>query len=423
MLIHAILVGLLLVAPAAKPAPATGYTPEQARLLAVRVAQVDGYERLADLVLSAPLPDGKTVGAVLGPAGDREIALRLLLRSARVVGDPRVYSDGVAEVDVEIPADTVIEGMGGQEFGILRGLAVDGYLRATGRGAPLPDISPEMVKKAEATRLTEFVEIFPTGWDRVTAAGRVEAESRARIRAYAAMQELVRGIHISPSLTVAQVVTEAPAAARLDGFIRSLPVAGPVRLMPDRVAEADVAAPVRDLIRVLRGIRALKPGDTRWTDAQVDQLSVSLKTDRLVATGRGMPPLTDIRPAQDYVGSPATPMPDWAATVLEARGQARPPEDIESDVKNEDQARLLAARSAKVKAMADLGRQLDSVRLSDGRTVRERAAKDEAFRQDIATFLASARVTQSKALADGQQWEVTMRLPLIRLWEFSRPRS
>jgi hypothetical protein len=37
-------------------------------------------------------------------------------------------------------------------------------------------------------------------------------------------------------------------------------------------------------------------------------------------------------------------------------------------------------------------------------------------------FLASARIVKSEAAGDGRQWEVTLRLPLVRLWEFSRAR-
>jgi hypothetical protein len=434
ILVPAILVAAILVAAA----PGPQYAPEQARLLALRAAQADGYQRLADLVLGAPL-EGKTVGAVLGTAGDAEIALRVVLRSARIVGDPRVYSDGVAEVDLDIPVGAVIAAINGlapaepaepgkAEPGArkpinldgLRALAVDGYLRAGGRGAAPPDILPEMVKKAAALRLDAFAEMFPVGWEEVTAAGRVAAESRARVRAYAALGELLRGIHMNQTWTIGALAKGSPAAERLlDGFVRGLPLAGPVRLMPDRLAEVDVAAPVRDLIKVLVDIRATVPDDARWTRQQIDELSVQVQAERLGVTGRGMVPPAEARPPEALAAAPSAVLPDWAATVLEARGRAGRPEDIES----EDDARLLAARSAKARAMADLQKQLDAVRLDDGRTVRDRAAKDEVFRKDVLLLLAGARIADSKALDGGRQWEVTLRLPLLRLWELARLRS
>ena len=49
---------------------------------------------------------------MLGPGSDKEVALRLLVRSARAVGDPRVYSDGVTEVDVEIRVDAILKEVG-----------------------------------------------------------------------------------------------------------------------------------------------------------------------------------------------------------------------------------------------------------------------------------------------------------------------
>jgi hypothetical protein len=201
--------------------------------------------------------------------------------------------------------------------------------------------------------------------------------------------------------------------------MRSLPVAGATRMMPDRVAEVDVAVPVRDLIRVLKDVRAVAPADSRWPEDEVDQLSVNLKTDRLVATGHGMPPPDQVMPEEALPEAPAPPLPDWAAQVLEARGTAKPSEDIEDAA----QAQLLAARAAKARAASGLERQLDAVRLEDGQTVRQRAAKDEVFRRDIRTLLESAKVARHQAIAEGRQWEVVLRLPLVRLWEFSRPRE
>jgi len=429
---HIVILMIIVVVTAmpvvAAPAPVPTPTPEQVRGLALRVAQMDAYQKLADLILAAHASDSKTLGEVLGPAGDKEIALRVFLRSALVVGDPRVYSDGVAEVDVEIPFEAVVRtaaelcAQRPDAAGLkdLQAQVVDGYLRASGRGQAPDDLSPEAIKKVLAARPDEFVEIFPVGWERVTATGRVVAQRRARIRAYEAMKVLVRSIRVSPTSTVGDAFRGAPAAkALLDVFVSGLPLAGPPRLMPDRVAEVDVAASVRDFIKVLKDVRALGPGDARWTDEQIDQLSVNLKAERLTVMGRGMPPTDQVRPPEALAGEPGPPMPDWAATVLEGRGVAKRPDDVE----DEAEVRLLAARSAKARAAEQIERHLDEVRLDDGRTVRDRAAKDEVFRKDITTLLASARTVRYQVSSDGKQWEVVLRLPLVRLWEFSRPRE
>ena len=416
-------------APAAPAPAAPAWTPDQMKLLAIRAAQVNASSRLADRVLAARLADGLTVGAALGPAGDGEVALRLVLRSARLIGDPRVYSDGVAEVDVEVALDAVAQKVGQlcgakpdakTDLPDLRAQAMDGYLRVEGCGRPPRDITPERVRKVEAARPDELPEMFPAGWERVTALGRVEAVSRARVQAYAALASQVRGLRLGPTRTLGELVAGAPVAESiLDTYMRGLPVAGAPRMMPDRVAEVDVAAPVRDLIRVLKDVRAVAPADSRWPEDEVDQLSVNLKTDRLVATGHGMPLPDQVRPEEALPEAPAPPLPDWAAQVLESRGTAKPSEDIEDAA----QAQLLAARAAKARAASGLERQLDAVRLDDGQTVRQRAAKDEVFRRDIRTLLESAKVARHQTIAEGRQWEVVLRLPLVRLWEFSRPRE
>ena len=233
----------------------------------------------------------------------------------------------------------------------LRGQAFDGVLSASGRGTPPQDVPPDQAKRAAAATPEEFVQIYPVGWEGVTAAGRVEAESRARVRAYDAMGAAVRAIRLGPAGTLGAMVKDsAGAETLLDTFVRGLPLAGPVRLMPDRIAEADLAAPIRDLIKVLRDIRAMTPQDPRWAETRIDELSVALKTDRVLVTGRGMPPPEGLRPADALAEPPSAPLPDWAAAVLEAKARARLPEDIE----NPDQARLLAARAAKAKALEDL---------------------------------------------------------------------
>jgi len=412
---------------AAAPRPA--YTPAQERLLAVRAAQADGYRRLADAILASRLADGKAVASAIPPAGDAEVALRVFLRSARMVGDPRLYSDGVAEADIEISLESVAQkvgqlcgaaAVGPAALADLRGQAVDGFLRVSGRGRAPSDLPPDAVGRAETARQDEPVEMFPAGWEQVTGRGRIGAERRARVAAYAAMGELVRGVQVSPTARVGQLAAGSAAAeALLDVFIRGLPVTGPPRLMPDGVAEVDVAAAVRDLLKVLRDVRALAPDDARWTDDQIDQLSVRLKTDRFLVTGHGMPPPEDVRPAEVLAGPPGSPPPDWAAEVLEARGVARLPDDVEDP----KEARLLAARSAKVRAAADLARQLDALKLDGGGTVRDRASKDDTFRRDLVTFLASAKTVKYQPMEGGKQWEAVLRLPLMRLWEFSRPKE
>ena len=412
-------------------AQAPAYTPPQEKVLALRAAQVDGLNRLADLVLESPLSAEKTVGQALGRSGEGAIALRRFLRSARVIGEGRFYSDGVAEVDLEVPLEPLVHeiqrllppaGEAAPTFDDLQRRSVDGHLEVSGRGrAPAEEMAPEMTKQVESSSLDVLPEMFPLGWESVTADGRVEAIRAARIRAYQAMADQIRAIELGAGRTIGQEVAGSSAAeVRLDLFIRGLPVAGPARLMPDRIAEVDVAAMVRDLIGILKEIRPAGQADDLWSEDRIDRLSVRLKTDRLTVMGFGMPPPEELRPGRTTVAVGA-PMPDWAAGVLEARGIDDFSEG-DTDTRDSEEVRLLAARAAKARASMDLERQLDAVRLDDGRTVRDRAAKDDVFRGDLKTFLGSARTVVSRPTEDGNGWEVILQLPLFRLYEFSRPR-
>jgi len=433
-----------LIAGIARPtaaAPPPVYTPDQSRALAVWAAQCDALGRLTEMVLGAKLASGKTVGEALGPGSDAEIALRLFLRSARPAAEPRVYSDGVVQMDIEVGMNSLVRclrGLGAlappdagtastasassaaAALPALQSQAVDGYLRATGSGVAPRDLAPDAVRRAEAARPEEFPELFPLGWENVTAAGRVEAIRQARVRAYAAVGELIRDMRLSQTEKAGDAIAASTIAqVMVDSFVRSQPVEGEPRMMPDRIAEVDVAVSVRDLIRLLKDIRLLGGPAARWTEEQVDHLSVRLKTDRLTATGRGMPPPAEVRPAEPPRAAPGAPPPDWAGTTVEARATA----NVNEDVENPDEARLLAARLAKARALADIEKQVAQIKLDDGRTVRQRAGKDEVFLRDLKTFLSSARTVVYRPTGDGKAWEVVLKLPLLRLYECSRPRE
>ena len=416
-------VGLALTVAGPGPrASAQGYTEAQRQSLSLRSAEVDALNRLADLVASAHLSADRTVGQALERGSDGWIALRLFLRSARPAGEPRYYSTGVAEVDLEIPLEAVLKTLGTlctrREGDVpalddLRAKAVDGHLRVSGVGRVPQDLEPAVAARIVASPPETLPEMYPLGWATVQASGRLQAARDARIRAYEAMSARIRELRVTPSHTLSDLVgASAAAEARLDVYLRSLAPAGRPRMMPDGLCEVTVAAPLRDLIAVIKEIQAMNPTGPKATGEEIDGLSVRLKTDRLAATGYGAPASTYVR---EGGGVETAPLPDWAAAALETRGESRPPEHIEDAKK----ARVLALRAAKATAMEELAKRLDAVGLDDGRTVRERAAKDPVFQRDVKTFLQSAETVASRPTDDGQ-WEVVVRLPLARLYEFSR---
>jgi len=401
------------------------YSAEQAQRLAVRMAQVDAVNRLTERVLAVALPSGETVREALGPGSRKDIALRVFLRSARMVGPPRVYSDGVAEVDVQAPVEVIAE-----KVAALSGRTPDqvplaslcvgpigANLSASGRGRAPEGLSAETVRRIASAPADELTEMYPAGWRRVTAASRVLAARSARVAAYEAMADRLKGLLLGRSETVADLVAGSAAAkAAFDAYVRSLPVAGPPRFMPDGIAEVEVATPLARLIAVLKRLRRIRGRDTGPSAERIDRLSVRIKSDRIAVTGRGMPPPEAVRPAPAPTVAGGEALPDWAAETLEAAGTA----EISPDVSDARRNRLLAVRAAKVRALADLERQVNAVVLDGGTTVRQRAARDPVFRRDLETFLDSARPVRCRSLDEGRAWEVVLRLPLLRLYAFSR---
>ncbi len=414
--------GFAVLVAAACPCPGA-YTQGEAAALGMRAAQADALRRLTDRILTARLPGGRSVGDALDPAGSEGIALRVALRSARVVGLPRTYSDGVTEVDVEIAlADVqreVARLVGGDPaaplfLADLEAQAVGGVLRATGAGRPPDEVPEEVVRRVVRAPREAFPEAFPIGWEAVAPSGRIQAACDARIRAYQAITSRVRDLEVTAGATLGEQIKENyPAEVRLDTFLRSLPVRDRPRFMPDRIAEIEVAAPVANLIELLKGLRSLLPAEERWTDATLDQLSVRLKADHVPVVGRGMPASEFIREGPGQERPPSAP--EWVDRILEARGQA----DVPDDVEDAERTHVLAARAAETEAQNALAAQVNALRLTDELTVGGLAAKDETFARDRDTFLRSARIVHSQPL-DAKRWEVTLRLPLERLYVVSR---
>jgi len=422
----AAVVGGVVWAIVAAGAAVAEVTPAQEDALAVWTARADALRHLTARVWAAHVTPDKTVAETLDPGGEGEIVVREALRAARQVGQPRRYSDGVTEVDLEIATSAVVQAVsdactGGDRAKVwledLKAQGEEGFLRESGSArAPAGGADPDLAAAAQVAAPGAVTALYPIGWEHVTAAGRVEAERAARVRAYEAMGAKIRSLTLRPAGTVGQKVAgNAAAEGRLDGFVRSLAVAGSPRLMSDQMAEVTVTASVRELIGVLKEIRVLLPEEGRWRDEDIDQLSVFLKTDRLEAVGRGRPGAASVQPAEVETPAEGAPIPDWAARVIEATGAAA----LSEEVADPERARVLAARSAKAQAASELEVKLSAVRLDDGRTVADRVAKDTVFRADVAAFVASARTVATRRTEDGR-YEVTLRLALERLYEFSR---
>ncbi|MFO8015453.1 MAG: hypothetical protein R6X20_19385 [Phycisphaerae bacterium] len=204
----------------ASGAAGADYTPEQARGLAVRMAQVDAVNRLTERVLGVELASGETVREALGPGSRNEIALRVFLRSARRVGPARVYSDGVAEVDVQVPVDPVaakvadLTGRAPPEVPIasLAVSPIEENLTASGRGTAPPGLSDEAVRRIASAPPDRLPDMYPAGWRRVTAAGRVLAARAARVAAYEALSDRLEGILLGRTETVAGLLAGSPSA-------------------------------------------------------------------------------------------------------------------------------------------------------------------------------------------------------------------
>ena len=110
------------------------------------------------------------------------------------------------------------------------------------------------------------------------------------------------------------------------------------------------------------------------------------RVDRFVATGTGGAPSGAAPAAAQAVND----VPAWTDDLLDASGTAP-----------RGKSRLHTARAAEVAARAELGRQVDELRVGQGLTVRDVAARDPTVGAAVARAVARARVTRVDHAADG----------------------
>ncbi len=412
--------------------------PGQQKLLAKRAAIVDGYRNLAERIKGLKIDASTYVRDFVAESDEIRTSLDTFLKGARVVGAPRYFEDGSAEVSVEITLQELVQQL--QRFyTTYHHLCHDHVysfdkmvtinrlkvIRETGRGAPRE--TPEVVQEAPAPMPVEPVLAAPTngipGWENVSARGRMMAERAAKVDAYRNMAERIKGLQITADTYVRDFVAESDQiSTRVDTFIKGMKTVGAYRYMPDGTCQVDVEVAIQTVVKELTTIRDwyvhYDPyhhwGHEHLTTTRFEDVVKFYPKKYIRVTGEGVPPekYKNGTAPEPVAMAPQTVQesPEWAGQVVSAKGTGIAPEGSGTEGK------LAAARAAEIDAKRNLAEMVYGVKIDSDTTVQDFAVENDNIKAEVQTFLAGAQVSEPRFLEDGSA-EVEARISLASLWE------
>lgn len=363
-------------------------------------------ERAAEL----PLLGDEALGDWIAARKPVERALRLWSRNIPRHGRARRYDDGVVESDIRLEPMVLVD-----------------HLLAT-VVTPEVDLSPEDRQHAES-RLRAAAQRWPVlwvtgraapepdaagaiaGWEDVSRTGVEAARAAASDDALAALWAATQRLPIDDKRTVGGFINTAPAIrdpvrqqARHEARLR-------VEYAPERFALAHAELPLRELLRILTRVHQEHYTGTEYAAADFRQMILRQSAETLSAVGVGMPPEDTL--IQPRLVPRVLDVPTWSNTTLVASGHYRPAGD-------DNPAPDARAQAARLDALAALYGRVAELEVQPGTTVAAYLGYHQDLKSDVALLITAARTVEGPRATEGGRTEVTVALPLERLWQIVR---
>lgn len=420
-----VVIGVVLAA-AIPQADAKKYSEAQRKVLAKRAAIVDGYRKLAERVKGLKIRSDTYVRDFVAESDQIETSLRTFLRGARIVGKARYYSDGLAEVDMEVTLATVIVNLKSShkahykgkkykisDFDEIKIHTKKTVIQVMGEGVAPDNLPDDVVADLTKAPITTVRPMAYLGWEDVTARGRLMAKRAATVDGYRKMGERINGLVIRSDTYVRDFVAESDEiATSLNTFIRGLRTVGRPRYMPDQICEVDVEVTLRTVIANLKSSHKAHYKGKKYKISDFDQISIKHQDKIIRVTGEGVAPEKYKKGTVEVEVEVEVNVPAWAAETITAKGSAVRPEGENNVAK----AKLMAARGAKIVALRNLGERINGVSIRSGTIVRDFVTEHDSIRADLNTFISGAHVISTVHHDDGQ-CDVVVEIPLRRLWQ------
>lgn len=375
--------------------------------LLVRAARDDAQRRLAQGLQAIRIEPRRSLADFLDADADPIDALLPLARRARDAGPPIVYSDGAVELhqslqpeDIREEARTLL--VRRKESAVTIRSVLDALTDAAladctltagfAHPRPDPETSAEARPAAAVADMTTAAAILDARRQLVDRIGQLRLQGRVRLE-----EQLLQ----TPGLE--------------DELLNSIPISvfGPTRRKGPNTMEVSATLSAQHAIDLVREcVERLNPNaaaamklelESRADDVlSVRGVGVCPSNVTLVRMGLASPHPRDAAPAQ----------PAWASQCLTAEGFA----PVAGGDERTASAVARARDDAEFQARQRLAEKIDTLKIPDGRTVREVVLNRRVDAKDLIRFLEGAhRLGMADATPDGRV-RVCVRLPLGGLW-------
>jgi hypothetical protein len=408
----------------------------QKKLLSKRAAELDAYRKLAEIIKGFEIDSETTVKDFVTVSDTIHTHFRTFLKGAEMVGSPRYFDDGTCEVDMRITLERVVTEL---KRIVKRYYKGDRYkdiafedikkhverkvIEVTGSGVPRTD------RQLPAKYRDEYIDPTPSKrspwagdplWSKVPVRVRLNVKRASEVLAYRKLAEMVSGFKITSETTVKDFMTEGDIInTKLVAHLRFVKI-NKYTYRPDGVIEAEVELALERVVTELKAVKKRFYKGSRYKDVVFED--VKKYTERKIVKAIGEAPLPE-----KYLGvaeeakpepkeekpTPVEKAPDWAGKVLKAKGQALPPEDVDSEA----DAYLQAKRGAVLVARRKLAEMLDGVQLTSETTVKDFKTESDKIKGEVSTFLAGFKTVSEKLLEDEVTVEVEVELNLGELYK------
>jgi hypothetical protein len=245
------------------------------------------------------------------------------------------------------------------------------------------------------------------------------AVKAARADALRRLTERVKGVYVTPRITVADMVADSDQPdVNMLTFV--VPRETAVRYHDDDlIVELEMSVKLRTLYGGLRNWAEGHYMGTKVKIADFEELILKSQDMTIKAPGIGVPPEecllanapAEVAPLVRMVGGRP---PEWLSMRLEAAGTAA----VDAANPDRSQAELLAYRAAEVDARRKLAERINGLMVTSSLSVRDLAARNDQIARAMLTFqqtpqeVADAR----KPMPDGKV-ETRMAVELRPLWD------
>ncbi len=397
-------------------------TEAQNKLLAKRAAEADCYRKLAESVYGMRLTADTYVRDFVTESDEIKSGVDAFIKGIRL-GPPRYYDDGVCEIDGEVTVEKIITTLkevhtahykGNKvtttDFEQLRESVKSDVIKATGSGAPRPELPPDLPTGVESM-ITPLPQGYsptlsvPPIWKTISPQGRLLAERAAQLDASRKLLEQIKGLRLTSDTLVRDFITESDEIrTRAEGIVVGAAQVGKYLHTDDLIIEVTMEVPVEKLVTTIKELHSQHYHGNKVTTTDIEHIKQTVKRDMIRATGSGVPRPEMISQASSAGYQP----PAWMAKNMEATGQGTDP------AMDTAQGKLKAARAAYADAMRKLAEQVYGLQIQSGTTVRDFVTQHDEIMTQVEAVVAGA--VSSEATFEGGVATVTVSIPAADVW-------